>query len=207
MAWVSHPLVSSHWCELKKPRASDWKGRAAVAEQRSRQSVVRAGLGAPGGAGWHPGPAGTGHSPGLPEEQGPWPASRTAETEESLSLKMFFLLCQLGFGIAKNSVSPALARRLQSRGMGHHPTVALVLCRDLWLSVKLPHLILSPTKETYLASFKFHVIPLNPITEIIIFPFSLFSSTFSKAEESYLGTWALLRASFFSVRNKNSDTK
>lgn len=121
------------------------------------------------------------------QEQGAQPASKTSrDSVQSLSLKMLFLRCQLGFGVA---------------GSCHHPTVGLVS----WLSVKHPNLIPSPTKEVCLASFKLRVIPLNPLIEIIIFPFSLFSSTFSKAEERCLGAWALFRANFSSVRNKNSD--
>lgn len=57
-------------------------------------------------------------------------------------------------------------------------------------------------KNNYSASYKFHVIPLNPITEIIIFPFSSFSGTFSKAGERHLGTWLLFRAKPSSVRKK-----
>lgn len=61
-------------------------------------------------------------------------------------------------------------------------------------------------KKNYSASVKCHVILLDPITGIIIFPFSLFSSTFSKAEEGYLGTRFLFRANPSSVQNKNSVT-
>lgn len=61
-------------------------------------------------------------------------------------------------------------------------------------------------KVNYSASYKFHVMPLNPILEIIIFPFSLFLGTFSRAGERYLGTWLLFRANPSSVRKKTSVT-
>lgn len=148
--------------------------------------------------------------PGPPRDWGAQPAGKThthTDCDESFSLKALFLLskqaliqlyesCQLA-----SSVSPVTTPQQEGAVQWHLVVWAWSSGWTLVSSHKPAQFNAFIYKKNYSASFKFHVIPLNPITEIIIFPFS-----FSKVEEGYLGTWFLFRVNLSSVRNKNSVT-